>query len=102
MLETLQSIDAHPNISWKLPKQKTAGGILSHAVACMETLHAKFYPFIFKIGITQNAANRWDSPRFGYKFERDKWESMLVIFLGPEQFTPAMLEAALIDKYRRS
>ena len=66
----------------------------------METLHAKYYPFIFKIGMTQNAANRWDSPRSGYKFERDKWESMLVIFLGPEKFTPAMLEAALIDKYR--
>ena len=68
----------------------------------MNLLRCKRAPFIFKFGITTNAAQRWDHPIYGYKFEKTKWRQMLVIHLSSEPFTPAMLEAALIEKYRRS
>ena len=100
VLETLKSIDAHRNLSWRLGRQKTSGGVLRHAIGCFESLHSRFYPMIFKFGMTQNAANRWDNKDFGYRLEKDKWDSMVILFLCPEKFSPAFLEAALIEKYR--
>ena len=44
---------------------------------------------------------RWEHGVYGYRWEKDRWEHMLVLYLSAEAAGPAMLEAALIDKYRR-
>ena len=72
---------------------------MRHAVSCMEALQAKYSPMIFKFGISHDVVKRWENKEYGYKHEACKWQAMQVIFLSPEQFSPAMLEAALIEKY---
>ena len=99
--QVLREIDAHGKILWGLPRQAgTSGNVLQHACKTMDVLRLRFAPFIFKFGISTNAAQRWNHPVYGYELEKTEWRRMLVIYLSPEPFSPAMLEAALIDKYR--
>ena len=101
VLDMLYQTDAHDRITWRLPKlARTAGGVLTHCIKTVESLQAKHYPMIFKFGMTHDAARRWDNPQYGYMYEKDKWDAMCVLFLAPEKFTPAMLEAALIEKFQ--
>ena len=101
VMAVLTGIDCHRHISWRLPcNVKTSGGVLNHASKTMLVLQAKFSPMIFKFGVTHDAARRWDDSVYGYRLEKDRWERMLILYLSPEQAGPAMLEAALIDKYR--
>ena len=37
---------------------------------------------------------------YGYKFARDCWAGMVVLFASHEPHGPAFLEAALIDRYQ--
>ena len=101
VVDMLQTIDAHDRITWRLPQlARTAGGVLTHCIKTVESLQAKHSPMIFKFGMSHDAARRWDNPQYGYKHERDKWDSMCILFVAPEKFTPAMLEAALIEKFQ--
>jgi succinyl-CoA synthetase alpha subunit len=58
---------------------------------------------MFKVGFTHNPVWRWGSPIYGYasKATKEKYSNMSVIYAAPEPYSPAMLEAALIDKYKR-
>lgn len=84
-----------------LPKQgAVAGGVLQHAIQVMESTFAKNDPAIFKVGFTHDACWRWGNELYGYRFAKDKWSNMIVLYISREPFSPAMLEAALIEKYR--
>ncbi|CAE7284892.1 unnamed protein product, partial [Symbiodinium sp. CCMP2456] len=101
VIAVLRGIDSHSHVSWRLPtKVQTSGGVLNHAVKTMLLLQARFSPMIFKFGFTHDAARRWDHSGYGYRFEKDRWQEMIIIYLSREKSGPSMLEAALIDKYQ--
>ena len=101
VMAVLRGIDNHSHVSWRLPtKVQTSGGVLNHAVKTMLLLQERLSPMIFKFGFTHDAARRWDHSVYGYRFEKDQWQEMIIIYLSPEKSGPSMLEAALIDKYQ--
>jgi hypothetical protein len=96
----LDELEKHDQISVWLPlKVTTAGMVLKHAVQVVETIFESFAPMIFKFGFSSDPKIRWENRRYGYLHERDRWERMVVLYLSPEPWSPAMLEAALIDRY---
>ena len=87
-------------ITFQLPVAKApAGKVLAHATSTFEGFHPRHRPMIFKLGFTTNAAFRWTNSKYGYAKDRDGWSGMVVVYLSNEPAGPAMLEAALIDKY---
>jgi hypothetical protein len=84
------------------PANATAGKVLLHAKSIVNKLFAKHYPMIFKIGYSHNPVFRWNNELYGYKFSRDKWTNMVVLFESAEVHGPAFLEACLIDVYKGS
>lgn len=54
---------------------------------------------IFKVGFTHDPAWRWANSLYGYRKSRDRWNSMLVVYLSPEPYSACMMEATLIEKY---
>lgn len=76
-----------------------AGTVLRHCIGFLDRLFAKEEPLIFKIGITHNPQWRWGNKLYGYITEKDKWTEMVIIHYSREPYSPAMLEAALIEKY---
>ena len=65
----------------------------------LEILHNKLYPMIFKFGMTHDPVTRWENSSYGYRWEKDKWQGMFILFISPEKYSPAMLEAAMIEKF---
>eukprot|EP00439_Symbiodinium_sp_Y106_P072911 s934_g13.t1 len=101
VMTVLRGIDNHGHVCWRLPtKVQTSGGVLNHAVKTMLLLQARFAPMIFKFGFTHDAARRWDHSSYGYRFGKDRWQEMIILYLSPEKSGPSMLEAALIEKYK--
>ena len=99
--ELLEQIDAHENVTLRIPRHvATSGGALKHSIQAMEDLFDHFNPMIFKFGFTHNPIWRWENSKYGYIWEKDKWTAMVVLYLSREPWGPAMLEAALIEKYR--
>ena len=87
-------------ITFQLPVAKApAGKVLAHATSTFEGFHQRHRPMIFKLGFTTNAAFRLTNSKYGYAKDRDGWSGMVVVYLSNEPAGPAMLEAALIDKY---
>ena len=88
-------------IDFRLPPVSATSGIaLGSAVRVIENLFDKWYPMIFKIGYTHNVVHRWSNATYGYCSQRDKWTNMCVLFISHEPHGPAMLEAALVEKYQ--
>ena len=88
-------------IAFSLPKADcTAGVVLQHSVNVIERIFAKYDPVIFKVGFTHNPLWRWTSHLYGYCFAGEKWSDMIVFYASREACGPAMLEAALIEKYK--
>lgn len=97
----LEQADAWPCIRFTLPPADALSGVvLRHAVRTIETLFSKHAPMIFKVGFTHNPVWRWENKLYGYSWSRDKWSNMEVLYVSGEPFAPAMLEAALIEKYQ--
>ena len=82
------------------PSGALAGRVLQHASRALQTLIEKNRPLIFKVGVTHNAAWRWSSGLYGYNKDPDRWTGMVVLYISTETGGPAMLEAALIDKFQ--
>ena len=95
-------IDEHPDIQWWLPKRvTTAGSVVRHYTCSINTLLNAHAPMSFKIGFTHNPIWRWQNSLYGYKLDKAaKWQTMEVLYVAAESYGPAMLEAALIDKYQ--
>ena len=88
-------------IQFRLPSlTAVAGGVLQHALKSMEDLFSKYSPMIFKVGWTHNPVWRWSNSLYGYQTCSDNFDSMTVLFISDEPYSPAMLEAALIEKYQ--
>ena len=88
-------------IAFKLPPfGSLAGKALKHCLDELSRLFDKHSPLIFKIGWTHDAAWRWANDLYGYARSIDKWTNMDILYIAKEPFSPAMLEAALIEKYQ--
>ena len=86
-------------IRFQVPKLgSSAGSVLRHSQTILESIFQKHDPCIFKIGWTHSPAWRWSNKLYGYAGDRDGWGDMVVLFVAHEPYSPAMLEAALIDK----
>ena len=103
IMSMFREVDEHSDIEWCLAaRATTAGGVLSHAIHIVNRLSHRYAPMIFKIGFTHDASWRWENTIYGYKWQRDKWEKMCLLHIAEEPFSPAMLEAALINKFQRA
>ena len=89
-------------IHFQLPAGSgSAGNVLAHASSTIEQLFRESAPMVFKIGWTHDAAWRWCNTLYGYLHDpHDKWQAMVVLYLARNPDAPAMLEAALIDKFQ--
>ena len=87
-------------ISFELPRiDVPAGKVLRHSVLTIERLFKMHSPMIFKVGFTHSPSWRWSNSVYGYSSSKDMWSDMLVIYMSQEPYSPAMLEAALIEKF---
>lgn len=87
-------------LSLWLPKVgSTAGRVVEHSVRVFETLKAQHEPMTFKFGITHDAAVRWHNTRFGYRYSKDPFDFMVIIYAASNPHGPAFLEAMLIDRF---
>ena len=95
------TIDSSEFLEYRLPRKGVpAGKVLQHAKSVFANLHRKHQPMVYKFGYTHDPTWRWSNPIYGYKFDRQKWSHMVVLFESTEPFGPAMLEACLIDLYQ--
>ena len=91
-------------VSFHLPRlDALSGTVVRHCSNFLDNLIEVQGPVMFKVGFTHNPVWRWGSPIYGYtsKATKEKYSNMSVIYAAPEPYSPAMLEAALIDKYKR-
>ena len=89
-------------LSFRLPScGANAGKILQHSIGVLEALFRKQKPLIFKIGYTKDPCWRWSNTKYGYSIDRAKWSHMIILYASREPFGPAMLEASLIELYKR-
>ena len=87
-------------ITFDAPKRGvSAGSVLKHAQRVLDGMFKKQNPCIYKIGFTHSPAWRWTNKLYGYQHAKDGWTNMIVLFVTDEPFSPAMLEAALIEKH---
>ena len=83
-----------------LNSASTAGAILQHSIRTLERLFVEQEPLIFKIGFSHNPVWRWTNDVYGYQHAREKWSNMDILFYCKEPYSPAMLEAALVEKFK--
>ena len=89
------------SIAFRLPKSNAvAGGILRHSICTIDHLFDNFSPMIWKVGFTHNCVWRWTNTKYGYSHSQDRWSNMVVVYVTREPQSPAMLEAALIERYQ--
>ena len=88
-------------IRYQLPAAgKTAGQVLAHSILVIEQLLGQWGPMVFKLGFTHDATWRWENELYGYAHDsNDIWQSMVVLYVATNPFGPAMLEAALIERF---
>lgn len=79
-----------------------AGAVLRHAISVLEKLFKREEPLTFKVGFTHNPIWRWTNDIYGYRYAKEKWSNMIILHFAFEPYSPAMLEAALIEKYQRN
>ena len=80
-------------------KNLAAGCVLQHCLRTIDSIFHKHEPLIFKVGFTHDPLWRWGNTLYGYQHCKDRWSGMLVLFVSNEPYSPAMLEAALIERY---
>lgn len=101
--DVFRKIEGDPCLSLKLPPPRaTAGGVLRHAICIFEKLLKDNKPMTFKFGISHDAHVRWHNPVWGYRYSKDPFAQMIVIFAASNPHAPAFLEAALIEKFGSS
>ena len=101
--DVFRKVEADPCLSLNLPKPRaTAGAVLQHSARVFEKLLEAKKPMTFKFGITHDAAVRWHNAKFGYKFSKDRFEHMVILYAAANPHGPAFLEAALIDRFGSS
>ena len=95
-----RKIEMDPCLSLALPKPgATPGRVLDHCIQTFEKMLSQNKPMTFKFGFTHDAAVRWHNSVFGYKFSKDRFDFMVILFGAANPHGPAFLEAALIEKF---
>ena len=90
-----------PCMSYRLPKPGcTAGRVLEHSITTINRFLEKYSPMTFKLGITHDAHHRWYCPMYGYQHSKDRFDRLHVVYAASNPYSPAMLEAALIDRFK--
>ena len=98
--DVFRKIEKDPSLSYRLPRPgATAGVVIQHAAAVFEGLHLHHKPMTFKFGFSHCAYFRWNNSKFGYKYEANRFERMVVVYAAADPVGPAFLEAALIQRY---
>ncbi len=88
-------------VEFQLPRlHALSGAVVRHCSNFVEQLFNSQSPMTFKFGFTHSPLWRWGNSLYGYATSRDKWTTMVVIYIATEPHSAAMLEAALIDKYQ--
>ena len=76
--ECFHNIERDSLLGYDLPDQSKSsmlpGQILKHCYAAVDKIVAAQQPCIFKVGFTHDASFRFYNLKFGYKYDRDKWE----------------------------
>lgn len=99
--DVFRKIEKDPILSLRLPRpDATAGKVLEHACCTFERLLSDNKPMTFKFGITHDAAKRWHNSVFGYRYSKDKFDFMMILFAASNPHGPSFLEAALIQQYK--
>ena len=94
-------ISMDPCMSYSLPRPGcTAGRVLEHSITTINRLLEKYSPMTFKLGITHDAHHRWYCPTYGYQHSKDRFARLHVVYASSNPYSPAMLEAALIDRFK--
>lgn len=89
-------------VSFELCKspRATASACLVHAEKQIQCIFSK-HPAVYKIGITLNPVHRWSHPRYGYLHDTvERWQGMKVIFVSESSFAAALVESAMISKFK--
>ena len=101
--ECFKLIDDDPQLECRLPRPGAISGtVLKHSCGVLDQTLAKHGPMVFKIGFTHCPVFRFRNPKYGYTQDRQKWQTMVVLYASNESVGPAFLEAALIEKYKCS
>ena len=101
LAETLGDIETEEYILHRFPKKKsTTGTALKYVLAQVSSLLKKEYPCVYKIGFTHSLKWRWCNKLYGYKFDRDKYEVMVGLFMSAHPIGAALMEAFLINQYQ--
>ena len=102
--ECFHNIERDSLLGYDLPDQSKSsmlpGQILKHCYAAVDKIVAAQQPCIFKVGFTHDASFRFYNLKFGYKYDRDKWEKMIVIYAASESISPGYVEAAIIQRHK--
>ena len=101
-LQQLQDYSYRSEIRFELCRQEemTASRLLNHCEWIVQSLSRK-HPAVFKIGITENVVDRWMGKFYSYKKDPyDCWQGMLVLFVGADSFSCALVESYLIHRFR--
>lgn len=98
--DVFRNIEMDSRLKLQLPRTGcTAGRVLQHCVHTFESLVAKHKPLTFKFGITHDASVRWHNSTFGYKFSKDPFDEMIILYAAGNPHGPSFLEAMLIDRF---
>ena len=98
-----QDISHDPNVVLKLPPDLcTAGQIVSKASTFFEQLLQRQKPMKFMFGLTHDPVFRYNNKLYGYKYGKNKFANMMILYVSAEPVGPAFLEALLIDKFGRA
>ena len=99
--ELFEQMLATPEFTVKLPKVNAlAGQVIRHGIQVIEETLRLHGPMVYKIGFSYHPYNRWHNKSFGYKYEKQRWQHMTIIYTSSETTGPAFLEAALIQRFK--
>lgn len=99
--DVFRKIEKEPCLELVLPLPGlNAGGVLQHTIKTLDGILLRNKPVTFKIGITHDPYMRWHNSVFGYKYSKDPFDFMWVLYAASHIHGPSFLEAALIDRYQ--
>lgn len=99
-----EAIEQDDKLDYALPTRPNmqAGLIVKHCCETIDNLLDAQKPCAYKVGYTHDASFRWHNPKYGYRWEKMKWEKLIVIYAASETISPAFIEGALIQRMKGS
>ena len=99
--ELFDAIDKDTSLCYNLPVVgSSAGKVIQHCQRVIQTTIQKIEPATFKVGFSHNPVFRFNNDLYGYKYGKDRFEAMCVLYVSAEPTPAAFLEAALIQLFQ--